>query len=628
MQIFATDIGDFALERARSGLYGTNEVAGISRERLKRFFVYRDGKFQIHESVREMCIFAKQNVVKDPPFSNLDLISCRNLLIYFGPILQKRAIPTFYHALKPHGYLMLGPSESLGSFEELFSLSDKKHKIYQKKRASLQLASHLIAPLPAVARLEPAHASNEAETEGDLDVEVERILAQRFIPASIVVNDEMEIVQFRGKVGPYLGPASGHPTFSLSRMIREDLQVDLHDALTRAKKENRPVRKQSLQINPGTGTRVTELEVIPLKGQSAGERIYVIAFQDVVRSGSSNPNDRRHTGKHGEEGKSSLEMARISQEVERLRQQLRALINEHETTLEEFKSANAEILSANEELQSTNEELETTKEELQSSNEELSTLNEELQSSNGELSRLNNDQLNLMTNVNLPVVMVGNDLRIRSFTPPAEKLLNLLRGDVGKTLGEIRSNVEPDYLEQITRTTIETQAAQEKELRLKDGAWYLLRVRPYKTQEGKIEGAVLSFQDVDTLKRTLEQTRIFAEALIENARESILVLDQDLHVTLANPVFYETFQVSPQETKGRLIYDLGNGQWDIPKLRELFGEITVHNTRIDSFEMRHKFQHLGIRHMILNARRIEPEGGTQMIVLSFEDVAEKGKAKK
>jgi len=404
-------------------------------------------------------------------------------------------------------------------------------------------------------------------------------------------------------------------------MAREDLQVDLRDALTRARKENRAVRKEGLRIAANGGTRTIDLEVIPLKGQSAGDRLYIIAFQDAIRAGSAA--GKRRLEKRTEKGKASEELARTNLEVGHLREQLHTLIDEHETTLEEFKSANAELLSANEELQSTNEELETTKEELQSSNEELSTLNEELQNSNAELTQSNNDQLNLMTNVNLPVVMVGNDLRIRRFTPPAEKLLNLLSGDVGRRLGEIRSNLEPDDLEQIARTTMENAVFQEREVRLKNGPWYLLRVRPYKTWEDKVEGAVLSFQDIDSLKRTLDQTRGFAEALIENARESILVLDEGLRVALANPVFYRTFQVSPEETKGRPIYDLGNRQWDIPKLRDLLHEITAHNTRIDGFEVRHKFQHLGLRHMILNARRIEPHGGSQMILLSIEDLTRK-----
>jgi two-component system CheB/CheR fusion protein len=623
VQIFATDISDFALDRARSGVYAVNEASGISKERLNRFFVRHDGGYQIHKSVREMCVFAKQNVVKDPPFSNLDLISCRNLLIYFGPILQKRAIPTFYYALKPRGYLMLGPSESLGSFEDLFTLIDKKNKIYQKKRSNARVVTHFIGPNNVVPRMEPIHNPNILDTAPSVDREVDRILAQRFVPGSIVVNDDMEIVQFRGKIGPYLEPSGSHPTFSLSKMTREDLQVDLRDALSRAKKESRPVRKEGLRIASDGGTRNIDLEVIPIRGHSAGERLYIIAFQDAVLPVKSTPAGRRRLKKQSGKGMASRELMRANHEVEHLREQLHTLIDEHETTLEEFKSANAEILSANEELQSSNEELETTKEELQSSNEELSTLNEELQNSNVELTQANNDQLNLMTNVNLPVVMVGNDLRIRRFTPPAEKLLNLLPGDLGRRLGEIRPNIEPDDLEELARTTVEGGVFQEREVRVKDGPWYLLRVRPYKTWEEKIEGAVLSFQDIDSLKRTLEQTRTFAEALIENARESVLVLDEGLRVTLANRPFYQTFQVSPEETKGRLIYDLGNRQWDIPKLRELFHEITNRNARIDGFEVHHKFQHLGPRHMILNARRIEPQGGSQMILLSIEDLTKK-----
>jgi two-component system CheB/CheR fusion protein len=623
VQIFATDISDYALDRARSGVYAANEVLGVSKEQLSRFFVRHDGGYQIHKAVREMCIFAKQNLVKDPPFSNLDLISCRNLLIYFGPLLQKRAVPTFYYALKPRGYLVLGPSESLGSFEELFTLIDKKHKIYQKKRSTARVAAHFIGPDYGVPRLEPAPSPNNQDAGFDVDREVERILTHRFVPGSIVVNNEMNIVQFRGKVGPFLEPASGHPTFSLSKMARADLQVDLRDAISRAKKENRPVRKEGLRIAHDGGTREIDLEVIPLRGQSAGERLYIIAFQDAAGTATSTAAGGRRLAKNADRGTPSRELARANHELQRVREQLRTLIDEHETTLEEFKSANAEILSANEELQSSNEELETTKEELQSSNEELSTLNEELQNSNAELTQANNDQINLMTNVNLPVVMVGNDLRIRRFTPPTEKLLNLLPGDVGRRLGEIRSNIEPDDLEQAARITIESAIYQEKEVRVKDGPWYLLRVRPYKTWEDDIEGAVLSFQDIDSLKRTLDQTRTFAEALIENARESVLVLDEGLHVTLANPVFYKTFQVSPGETHGRLIYELGNRQWDIPALRELFREITSHNMRIDGFEMRHKFPKLGVRHMILNARRIEPQGGSQMILLSIEDATKK-----
>ena len=274
-------------------------------------------------------------------------------------------------------------------------------------------------------------------------------------------------------------------------------------------------------------------------------------------------------------------------------------------------------------MQSTNEELETTKEELQSSNEELTTLNEELQNRNMELSLANNDLTNLLGNVNISVVMVGNDLRIRRFTPPAQKLLNLIPADIGRRVGEIRPNLDFDNLEQLVRETVDTTTLQEREVQEKGaGRWHLLRVRPYKTWDSKMDGAVLSFQDVDSLKRTLDQTRQFADAIIENAREPMVILDAGLRITTANRAFYQTFQVSHEETEGRLIYDLGNGQWNIPRLRALFDDISQNNARIDDFEVEHEFLRLGRRTMILNARRVEPQSGRRLIVLAIADITE------
>jgi two-component system CheB/CheR fusion protein len=623
VQIFATDISDTALERARSGVYSVNELQGVSKQRLKRFFLRHDGAYRIQKPVREMCVFAKQNVVRDPPFSNLDLISCRNVLIYFGHVLQKRTIPAFYYALKPRGYLMLGPSESLGSFDELFGLVDKKHKIYQKKRSTSRLATHFIGPehpLPGPKQGNAAESFKELDEELDSDRGIEKTLAGRFVPPSIVVNEHMEIVQFRGKVGPYLEPASGHPTFSLFKMIREDLQVDIREAVSRAKKDKRAIRNTGIPVRFNAGVRDLDLEVIPVNSHSARGRLYIIAFQHSPRHEPVQHSQKRRSNSQKENGRDSRELLRTQQELERLREQLHTTIEEHESTLEEFKSANAEILSANEELQSTNEELETTKEELQSSNEELSTLNEELQVRNTELTVANNDQLNLMNNVNLPVVMVGNDLRIRRLTPPAEKMLNLRPGDVGRRLGEIRTGIEPDDLERFARTSVDDGVYQEREVRVKSsGWWYLLRVRPYKTWEGKIDGAVLSFTDIDALKR--DHTRVFSEALIENVRDPVLVLSEDLHVTMANPAFYRSFQVTAAETVHHLIYELGKRQWDIRELHDLFHKLTTRNARIEDFEVRHKFPHLGARHMILNARRIEPHGASQAILLTIQDLS-------
>jgi two-component system CheB/CheR fusion protein len=625
IQIFATDISDTALDRARTGVYTEAAVAKISAERLKRFFVRLDGGFQINKSVRDMCIFAKQNLVKDPPFSNLDLVSCRNLLIYLGPVLQRRVIPSLHYALKPGGYLMLGASENLAGFADHFGMLDKKDKIYQKRKTTARLTTYFANDDYLPIRAGDAKLARGLLPAFSVEREVEHLLVNRFVPASIVVNDQMEIVQFQGKTGAYLEPPAGQPSFSVAKMAREGLLVDLRAALDTSKKTNDTARKEGVQVRSEAGTLEINLEVVPLRGPTAKERFYVVVFQDVVRK----PAVLEDRG----DGSKTLKVVRtpapemrvLKRETTQLREQLRSLIEEHESTTEEFKSAHEEVLSANEELQSTNEELETAKEELQSTNEELTTLNEETQNRNAELGSANNDLLNLLGHVNIPVVMVSNDVRIRRFTPLAQKLFNLLPGDVGRRLGEIRPNIDVDDLETLAREAIRSAAAQERQVRTNEGGWQTLHVRPYKTWDNRIEGAVISLQDVDALKRTLDQTRDYADTIVESAREPILVLDTQLKVTAANPAFYRAFEVNREETESRLIYDLGNGQWNIPRLRELLEEIVPRNSRVDDFKMSHEFPHLGSRQMLLNARRVELQPGHPVILLAIEDVTQKSR---
>jgi two-component system CheB/CheR fusion protein len=622
IQIFATDISDTALDRARTGLYTEAAVSEISADRLKRFFIRLDGGFQVNKSIRDMCIFAKQNLVKDPPFSNLDLVSCRNLLIYLGPVLQRRVIPTLHYALKPGAYLMLGAAENLGGFADHFGLVDKKDKIYQKRKTSARLTTYFSNADYLPIRAGDMKLSRELPVAFTVEREVEHLLVNRFVPASIVVNDQLEIVQFHGKTGAYLEPPAGQPSFSLAKMAREGLLVDLRTALNTAKKTNGTVRKEGVQIQSEEGTREVNLEIVPLRGPSAHERLYVVVFQEEGRKPAiSEDKGKAKTLKVIRSTARDAEL--LKREMHQLREQLRLLIAEHETTTEEFKSAHEEVLSANEELQSTNEELETAKEELQSTNEELTTLNEEMQNRNSELGSANNDLLNLLGHVDIPVVMVSNDLRIRRFTPPAQKLLNLLPGDIGRRLGEIRPNLDVEDLESLAHEAIRRATAQERQVRTKEGGWQMLYVRPYKTWDNRIEGAVISLQDVDSLKRSLDQTREYADTIVESAREPILVLDSKLQVTAANPAFYRIFDVSREETEKRLIYELGNGQWNIPRLRELLEEIVPRNSRVDDFEMTHDFPRLGLREMVLNARRVEMQPGHPFILLAIEDVTEK-----
>jgi two-component system CheB/CheR fusion protein len=624
IQIFATDISETALDRARAGLYPEASVAEISAERLKRFFVRQEGGYQVNKSVRDMCIFAKQNLVKDPPFSNLDLVSCRNLLIYLGPVLQRRVIPTLHYSLKPSGYLVLGEAESLGGFADHFALVDKKDKIYQKRKTTARLTTYFASTDYSPRRIEDARTGKLLPAPFTVENEVEQLLINRFVPASIVVNDQMDIVQFQGKTGPYLEPAAGHPTFNLSKMAREGLMVDLRTGLAAAKKTNEPVRKEGVQIQSEGKVREVDLEVLPLRRHSSQERYYVVVFREKIqppaRAAAKGKSDKTKP-----DHPTARENANLKREMAQLRAQLGSLLEDHETTLEEFKSVNEEVLSANEELQSTNEELETAKEELQSTNEELTTLNEEVQNRNAELSSANNDLLNLLSQVDVPVVMVSRDLCVRRFSPPAQKILNLLPSDVGRRLGQIRPNLDLQDMEPIVREVIERSTAQQREVRTKEGAWHILHVRPYETWDHKIEGAVISLQNIDALKRLVIQTREYADAVIENARIPTLVLDGDLRVTVANPAFYRAFGVSREQTENRLIFELGNRQWNIPRLRQLLEEIVPRNSRVDDFAMSHDFPGLGPRDMLLNASRVEMQKGNPFILLAIEDVTDKSR---
>lgn len=432
------------------------------------------------------------------------------------------------------------------------------------------------------------------------------------------MNDQMEVVHVRGRIGAYLEPAPGHPTFSLAKMAREGLLPDLHAALNKAKKTGSPVRAERVRVNSNGGTMEVNLHVVPIQTHDSPNKLFMVVFQDAAPNHSGSGKQR--TAKSGPaQPASAREIERLRSENTELSDQLRTLLQDHETTTEEFKAANEEVLSTNEELQSANEELETAKEELQSANEELTTLNEELHNGNAELSLANNDLTNLFGNVDVAVVMVGSDLRVRRFTPLAEKLLNLIPADVGRRLGEIRPNIEFDDLEQLVKQVIDTATLQQREVRGKDGLWYALRGRPYRTWDSKIDGAVISLQDIDALKRSLDETKTYADALIENAREPILILDGDLRVTIANHAFYRDFEVSPAETEGQRIYELGNGQWNIPSLRDLLKKVSADNARIDDFPVQHDFPHLGPRNMILNARSVSSETGGQSVLLAIEE---------
>jgi two-component system CheB/CheR fusion protein len=628
VQIFGTDINESALEKARAGFYPDGIQADVAAERLRRFFLKTEGGYRINKAVREMCIFARQNVVTDPPFSNLDLVSCRNVLIYLGSTLQRKVMPLFHYALKPTGYLLLGASETIGGSADLFALVEKQAKLYTKKATHSRPAIAFGHPPLEVAIPAPAAATGAADLApsiADIQKHADRIVLSQHSPAGVVINREYEVLQFRGRTGPFLEHAHGEANLSLLKMAREGLMIGLRAAVTRAMKQNVRVREESVSVKQNGGFQAVNLEVVPFQVPPGRERFYLVLFE-LTPPVAKKPGRARVLTERGRKAIESAELARMREDLASTRESLQAIIEEQEATNEELRSANEEIMSSNEELQSTNEELETAKEELQSTNEELATLNDELESRNTELEHVNNDLHNLLASVNIPIVMVGGDLRIRRFTAVAEKMLNVIPGDVGRPLTDINLKVVVPNLAQLVTEVIDSLQTRDLEAQDTDGHWWSLRVRPYKTTDNKIDGAVVALLDINVLKSSIEKVgeqRAFAEAIVNTVREPLVVLDHDLVVQNVNQSFYQSFQVKPEETLNRRIYELGNGQWDIPKLRILLEDILPQNSSFQDFTVEHVFPQIGKKKMVLNARRLTSEDGeTRLILLAIEDLTE------
>jgi two-component system CheB/CheR fusion protein len=599
---------------------------------LRRFFTEAEGGYQVSKPLRDMCVFARQNIIDDPPFSQMDLISCRNLLIYFEPVLQKQVLPLLHYALKPAGVLWLGSTETTGMDSDLFEPEDKRHRFYAKKPTAERLRlgyptgnqTRKKGPsrAPLVARAEPAATSGEMETQREAD----RIIAARYAPASALISEEMNVLQLRGDTSPYIEQSPRKATRNLMKLAREGLLVALREAVDEARENERPVRRENLRVKYDGATGDVNLEVIPLKHSPSQERYFLALFETVEAADQGG--DREAGG--GRRESDERRIKQLHRELAAARDHLQSVVEKYEATNEELQSASEEVHSSNEELQRINEELEASREEMESSNEELITLNDELNNRNAELGLLNSDLFNLLGSVQMPILMLDGQLRIRRFTPAAEKLLNLIPTDVGRPIGEIKLNLDCPDLERLIAEAVDTVSLREVEARDGTGRWYALRIRPYKSLENKIEGAVVMLVDIDALKTTeqeIKAERDYAEAVLRTTRDPLLVLRADLRVHTANDAFYKTFGVTQDTTEGRLIYDLGNHQWDIPGLRRLLEEIIPHSNSFNDYEVTHEFQSLGKRTMLLNARRLDnPEGGPERILLGIEDVTKRKEA--
>jgi two-component system, chemotaxis family, CheB/CheR fusion protein len=493
IQIFGTDLGEAMIDHARAGVFSSAIEKDVTATRLKRFFDKRDSAYQISRRVREICTFARQNVVTDPPFSRLDLISCRNVLIYLSPELHKHCIPQFHHALNPGGYLILGPAESVGLFEQLFELVDKKNKIYAKKMVATprpELPDYQGArAAPAAARPAPV----EGATFGDQLVRAaDHIMLNAYAPAAVVIDEDLHVQQFRGRTEFYLQHHPGPATFNLLQMVRPGLAADLRNVIRRCVKTNKPARTERSLIRHDGRSREINIQVVPFKIATT-DKLWLLVIFDETTSGAKPGKAPRLLGKTA----GQREVAELHRELAASKESLQAIIEEQEATNEELRSANEEIESSNEELQSTNEELETAKEELQSTNEELTTLNEELSNRNLEMTQINSDLNNLLASIQLPIVMVDNNLLVRRATPAARNVFNVLQSDVGRPISDFKPNVDIPDLDEVLREVIGTLDMRERRVTDREGRQYLLRVRPYRTTENKIDGAVITLVDIN-----------------------------------------------------------------------------------------------------------------------------------
>lgn len=632
IQVFATDLSTAAIAIARAGLYPHGIEADVSPERLRRFFVKEAHGYRVAKAVRELCVFAPQDITRDPPFSQLDLISCRNVLIYLRPALHDRIFALFHYALKPGGILVLGNSESIGVASALFSPLDKKQRIYLRQETPGR--SHYLdfpaSPKTSMQMGSPAQGTPRPRSVHEVQRAADQVVLGSYAPAGVVIDDQLQVVQFRGHTGAYLEPAAGTASFDLLGMIRPGLRTELRTAIQRAREEAGVVRAEGIPIRDASRFRYVDLEVIPFKVVASDAPFFVVLFEDVDRAIAAGRRARqRRVRRRGHEKQERLRNTAgasggLEQELDAARRRLQEITEEHGVATGELQAAYEAVQSTNEELQSTNEELETAKEELQSANEELATLNDELRARNGELGSLNDDLANLLTSMHVPAVIVDTDLRIRRFTAGAERLMNVGPTEVGRRIGDLSATVDVPELEQLIAEVVDTLVVREREARDADGRWYSMLIRPYVTAEHKISGAVIVYQDIDERRHhaeRLEKARQYADAIIETVREPLLVLDATVHVQRANRAFYEMFKTSAAETEARSLFELGAGQWDLPPLRALLEESLSNEIASPEVEVEHAFPAIGRRVMLLNGRRIIGDDGmAPLILLAIEDI--------
>ncbi|HYQ96290.1 MAG TPA: chemotaxis protein CheB [Candidatus Eisenbacteria bacterium] len=551
VQIFGTDVDEDSIQTARRGVYHQNIELDVSPERLGRFFVKKDGDYQISRRIRDMVVFSKQNLLRDAPFSRMDLVSCRNFLIYLQPSAQKKVLSILHYALGAPGYLMLGTSETVGDAPDLFSLVDRKNKMYAKRHtAKVPTLDEIMSVSGYVERIEPGSALRPAVS---LQALADRKILEVYGPPGVLINENLDILHFRGHTGPYLDPSPGSASFSIMRLARPELHIELTRSIQEAFGGDKRVATE-VKFREGEKVSAVRLDIVPVQEPETKTRCLLVSFMKLEPPEDLLPAPVAESETDQRVIALGKRMQELEWELKATKEYLQSTIEDKESANEELKSANEELQSANEELQSANEELETSREEMQSSNEELTTVNEELQNRMAELSQTNDDLHNVLVGLDSPTIIVGMDLRVRRYTASAERVLDLAPADVGRSISFLDGFTGLDTRARVHQV-IETLVTVEDEVVCRNQHWYSLRVTPYKTLDHSIRGAVVTLTDIDVRKRSAELVRDvgqYAGKFLAAIHHPLLIMDGRLRIIWANEAFYSTFQAVSEETVGNI----------------------------------------------------------------------------
>lgn len=613
VQIFATDLDANAIEQARAGFYFSNISSEVSPERLERFFVKKNNGYVVKKEIREMIVFAQHNLIKDAPFTKLDLLCCRNVMIYLTADLQSKIIPVFNYSLHINGLLFLGPAESVGNYNDLFNNLDSKWKIYERKDGASALGTSLDFPFHIT---NPVNKGNKIESpikhtaKNVVADTFHKLLLENYTPTSLLLNDKGEILYINGNASKYLHLNSGEAAMNIHRMAREEIKYAVGNAMHQALVHKNKIEVNEARIKENNRVHKVSFTIEYLVEYPLND-LLLVSFEDKgpikrVRSKS---------GKHDPIREGAVE--ELEKELIYTKQQLHSTIEQMETSLEELKSTNEELQSTNEELQSTNEEALTTKEEMQSLNEELMTINLQYQNKAQELSQLNNDMKNLLDNTEIGTIFLDNQLNILRFTPQVTKLFNVISSDIGRSITHIVSNFDYPSIENTINEVIEKLSGKELEVKTKKGEWYNMRIMPYRTMDNFISGAVLTFTKITpfkSLENKLQSLLKYLNIEIEKEPDPCLIVDHNKIVLVANDKFLKLFALRNYEVLEHSLLEIVNNTWHVEKLNEV---LLKESARTQEFFLQHNFSGIGIKNLYIKIERIRENDTTPATALKI-----------